>query len=151
MPKKIVWTLDQVRYGKTNKLLLSNIYAKRDWSHALDFVSAIWNLVMLEEPNDIVLASGRLTSVREFVKMAAQTLDFDIQWQGSGLDETGADRRTGKQIVAIHPDFYLPFDLVQPIADIGKAQRLLDWTQAFTLEQLVQEMIQFEINHLRKC
>lgn len=143
--RKITKSLAQVKLGRLERLTLGNLDARRDWSHAKDFVQAIWKIMALDKPDNFVLASGKLTSVRDFVGMAAAALDIRLDWQGEGLNETGVDRRTGKVVVSVDPQFYRPYDPAQPAADIRKAQRLLDWNPSHSLADLVGEMVDFDL------
>lgn len=143
--RKITKSLAQVKLGRLDRLTLGNLEAKRDWSHARDFVGAIWKIMELDEPDNFVLASGNLTSVRDFVGMAAAALDIRLDWKGEGIDEVGVDHRTGKVVVSVDPQFYRPYDPAQPAADIRKAQRLLGWNPSHSLADLVGEMVDFDL------
>lgn len=144
--RKITHSLARVHLGLQDRVMLGNLDARRDWSHARDFVHAIWRILELDQPDNFVLASGRLTSVREFVNLAAQALDMDIVWEGSGLDEVGINRVNGQVVIAVDPSFYRPYDPTQPLADIRKAQRLLNWQPRHDLSGLIQEMVAFDLD-----
>lgn len=148
--KKITQGLARIHNGSEEVLQLGNLDAKRDWSHARDFVTAIWDLMELNVPENIVLASGALTSVREFVTLAAEALQIEMYWEGSGLTEKGIDRNSSRVIVEVSPSFYRPYDPAQPMADIKKAKDLLNWTPSYALKELIEEMVQFDIRHLCK-
>lgn len=143
--RKITHSLARVHRGLQDCLMLGNLNAKRDWSHARDFIQGIWRILELDQPDNFVLASGQLTSVREFVNLTAEALNMPIEWQGSGTDEVGIHRGTGRVVVAVDARFYRPYDPQQPQADIRKARRQLDWTPASSLHQLVQEMVDFDL------
>ncbi len=147
--RKITNSLAKVKLGQIESFSLGNLDARRDWSHAKDFVAAIWTMLTLDKPDNFVLASGRLTSVREFVNLAAEALDMRLAWEGSGTDECGIDTRTGKVVVKVNPEFYRPYDPAQPLADIRKAQRLLGWQPQQSLHGLVSEMVEFELQQLK--
>ncbi|HIV70777.1 MAG TPA: GDP-mannose 4,6-dehydratase [Candidatus Aquabacterium excrementipullorum] len=146
--RKITNSLTKVKLGLIEGFSLGNLDARRDWSHAKDFVTAIWDMLALDTPDNFVLASGKLTSVREFVDLAAQALDIELSWEGSGQHERGIDRRTGRAVVTVNPEFYRPYDPAQPLADIRKAQRVLGWQPQHSLQSLVDEMVQFELKQL---
>ena len=146
--RKITNSLAKVKLGLIDGFSLGNLDARRDWSHARDFISAIWDMLSLDRPDNFVLASGQLTSVRDFVNMAAQALDIEIAWEGNGPGERGIDTRSGRTIVSVNPEFYRPYDPAQPLADIRKAQRLLGWKPQYTLADLVQDMVRFELRHI---
>lgn len=143
--RKITRSLVRIKLGLQDRLFLGNLDARRDWSHACDFVAAIWQLMSMDQPENIVLASGTLTSVRHFVDLAGHALGFDIAWEGHGVAEVGVDTRSGRSIVAVDPAFYRPYDPAQPLADISKARRLLGWAPAASLDQLVEEMVGFDL------
>lgn len=145
--KKITESMVAVKRGRIPSFSLGNLDARRDWSHAKDFVDAIWRMLQLDQPNNFVLASGQLTSVREFVNLAAQALDMELTWQGTGTEECGVDKKTGRTIVRVNPEYYRPYDPAQPLADIRKAQRLLNWSPQHSLTDLIQDMVRFELSH----
>jgi GDPmannose 4,6-dehydratase len=143
--RKITKSLAQIRAGRLDTLYLGNLDACRDWSHARDFVDAMWRIVQLPKPDNFVIASGRLISVREFTTMAAARAGFDLTWTGQGVNEKGFDRQTGQLIVAVDPAFYRPYDPTQPKVNTSKATSMLGWTPQTSLEDLVKEMVDFEI------
>jgi GDPmannose 4,6-dehydratase len=145
--KKITQSMVAVKQGRLDSFSLGNLDAKRDWSHAKDFVSAIWSMMQLDHPDNVVLASGRLNSVRDFVNLTAQALGMSLDWQGSGANERGIDRYTGKAVVTVNPEFYRPYDPAQPLANVQKAKTLLKWAPAHTLAELVTEMVHFDLQH----
>lgn len=147
--KKITQSMVAVREGLLDSFSLGNLDARRDWSHAKDIVAAVWDLMQLESAENIVLASGRLNSVREFVNLTAEALDLELEWHGEGAHERGMDRKTGKTIVHVNPDFYRPYDPAQPLADIRKAQKLVNWSPAHSLADLVNEMVQFDLKQIK--
>lgn len=147
--KKITQSMVAVKNGLLDSFSLGNLDARRDWSHAKDIVAAVWDLMQLESAENIVLASGRLNSVREFVNLTAEALDIDLEWLGQGTQERGVDRRTGTTIVHVNPDFYRPYDPAQPLADIRKAQKLVNWSPAHNLADLVNEMVQFDLKQIK--
>jgi GDPmannose 4,6-dehydratase len=145
--KKITQSMVAVKQGRLQSFSLGNLDARRDWSHAKDFVDAIWRMLQIEQPDNFVLASGQLTSVREFVNQTAQALDISLVWQGQGTEERGIDKNTGRTLVEVNPEFYRPYDPAQPLADIRKARRLINWTPQHSLADLIQDMVRFELSH----
>lgn len=146
--RKITKSLAQIRLGLLDTLYLGNLAACRDWSHARDFVDAMWRIVQLPKPDNFVIASGHLISVRDFASMAAVCAGFDLEWRGAGMDEKGYDRKTGRLIIAVNPEFYRPYDPAQPKVNTMKAQSLLGWRPKIALEELVKEMVEFEFAQL---
>lgn len=148
--KKITQSMVAVKKGRIESFSLGNLDARRDWSHAKDMVGAIWDLMQLDTAENIVLASGRLNSVREFVNLTAEALDIDLQWSGEGTQEYGIDLKTGKTIVHVNPEFYRPYDPAQPLADIRKAQKLVNWSPAHSLADLVNEMVHYDLDKIEQ-
>ena len=147
--RKITQSLARIRLGQQHKLSLGNLSAQRDWSHARDFVQAMWDILELPKPDNFVIASGRMTSVRQFAEMAATRAGFELRWEGEGVDEKGIDRSTGQVIVDVDPRFYRPYDPEQPKVDTSKARELLGWSPAASLETLIDDMMAFEFSQLR--
>lgn len=146
--RKITKSLARIRAGMQDTLYLGNLNACRDWSHARDFVDAMWRIIQLPNPDNFVIASGRLVSVRDFASMAATRAGFDLVWRGQDIEEKGYDRKTGKLIVAVDPKFYRPYDPEQPRVNTSKAASVLGWTPGISLENLVDEMVDFEFSQI---
>ena len=146
--KKIVNNLVKYKLGLIKSFSLGNIDAQRDWSHASDFIDAIWQLMQLDKPDNVVLASGKLYSVKDFVNTTASLLGLSLTWDGAGINTVGIDQETGHIVVTISPDFYRPYDPSQPLADTRKAQSLLSWAPRFSLRDLIEDMIQYELRHI---
>lgn len=147
--RKITQSLARIRQGQQHKLSLGNLSAQRDWSHARDFVKAMWDILELPQPDNFVIASGRMTSVRQFAEMAAARAGFDLRWEGEGVDEKGIDRESGQVIVDVDPRFYRPYDPEQPKVDTSKARELLGWAPEASLETLIDDMMAFEFSRLQ--
>ena len=101
--RKITRALARIKLGLQDKFYLGNMDAKRDWGHARDYVEMQWLMLQQEKPEDFVIATGKQYSVREFVEVAAKCIDVDVEWQGSGVDETGINKATGDVIVMVDP------------------------------------------------
>ena len=113
----------------------------RDWGHARDFVEAMWLILQQDEPGDYVIATGEQHSVREFIEAAAAELDMDIEWKGSGLDEVGVDRNSGREIVAVDPRYFRPTEVDTLLGDPSKAKKVLGWEAQTSFADLVKEMV----------
>lgn len=147
--RKITKSLARIQAGQLDTLYLGNLDACRDWSHARDFVDAMWRIIQLPQPDNFVIASGRLISVRDFTTMAAARAGFDLVWEDHGVNEKGRDRKTGKLIVGVDPIYYRPYDPTQPKVNTAKASSMLGWTPQTTLEELVGEMVDFEFQQIK--
>jgi GDPmannose 4,6-dehydratase len=139
--RKITRGLARIAGGLDQKLYIGNLNSKRDWGHARDFVEAMWLILQRDEPDDYVIATGEQHSVREFIEAAAGELGMDIEWQGSGLDEVGIDRNTGREIVAVDPRYFRPTEVDTLLGDPSKAKKLLGWEARISFADLVKEMV----------
>ncbi|MGE0873737.1 MAG: GDP-mannose 4,6-dehydratase [Burkholderiales bacterium] len=142
--RKITRGLARIRLGLEDCLYLGNLDARRDWGHARDYVQAMWLMLQQRAPDDYVIATGRQSSVRDFVRMAAAELGMKIAWRGKGVREQGlAD---GKVIVRIDPRYYRPAEVDSLLGDARKARRKLGWRAATPLRQLVAEMVREDLS-----
>ncbi len=143
--RKITISMAKIKAGTPEALRLGNMEAKRDWGYAKDYVEAMWLMLQQDEPDDYVIATGEAHSVREFVERAAQVAGFDIMWEGEGTDEVGRDRKSGKVIVEVNPDFYRPAEVDLLVGDASKAKQELGWTPKVTFEHLVEMMVEADL------
>ncbi len=139
--RKITMGLARIALGKQGVLYLGNLDARRDWGHAKDYVEAMWLMLQLEKPVDLVIATGESYTVREFIEKAALNLDIDIMWEGKGLDEVGRNRKSGEVIVRIDPVYFRPTELFSLRGDASIARKLLDWKPKISLEEMIKEMV----------
>jgi GDPmannose 4,6-dehydratase len=147
--RKITWSLARIRHGDLQMLQLGNLDAQRDWGFAGDYVEGMWLMLQQEKPQDYVLATSEAHTVRAFVEAAASRLQFDIEWSGSGLDERGTDRRSGKTIVEVDPAFYRPAEVDQLVGNPKKAQEVLGWRRKIGFEELVTLMVEADDKRVR--
>ena len=146
--RKITRGLSRVNYGLEKCIYLGNLDAKRDWGHAKDYVYMQWLMLQQEEPEDFVIASGQMKSVREFIEMSALELGWNkekgekgIIWKNSGLDEVGIRADTEEVVVRIDPRYFRPTEVEQLLGDAAKARKKLGWEPKTSLNQLISEMI----------
>ena len=140
--RKITLAVANILAGRQEKLYLGNLNAKRDWGYAKDYVECMWLILQNEKPEDFVIATGEQHSVREFCELAFRYVGFELYWQGEEENEKGIDRKTGKVLVEVSPDFYRPTDVVNLWGDPSKARRELGWNPRKTsFEQLVKIMV----------
>jgi GDPmannose 4,6-dehydratase len=147
--RKISWSLARIRHGDLEMLELGNLDAQRDWGFAGDYVEGIWLMLQQDEAQDFVLATGETHTVRSFVEAAATRLGFDIEWSGSGPDERGTDRRSGKTIVRVNPAFYRPAEVDTLVGNPKKAQEILGWQRKIGFEELVSLMAEADDKRAR--
>ena len=144
--RKITLAAARIAQGKQDKLYLGNLSSMRDWGYAKDYVECMWLMLQNEKPEDFVIATGVQHSVREFASLAFHYAGIELEWKGTGIDEKGVDRTTGRILVEVAPDFYRPTDVVNLLGDPGKAQRKLGWNPARTsFEELVRLMVEHDM------
>ncbi len=145
--RKITLAAARIAQGKQEKLYLGNLSSKRDWGYAKDYVECMWLILQQETPDDYVIATGVQHSVREFCHLAFKAAGIDIEFRGEGIDEKGYDKKTGKALIEVSPDFYRPTDVVNLLGDPSKAVRQLGWNpQAKTsFEELVNLMVRHDM------
>lgn len=139
--RKITNAVARIKLGLQEKLELGNMDAKRDWGHAKDYVKAMWLMLQQDEADDYVIATGETHTVREFVEIAFSKMDIEIEWKGTGVDEIGVDKATGKTIVAINPKFFRPAEVDILLGDPQKAEKELNWSRQVDFEKLVETMV----------
>ncbi len=144
--RKITRALARISQGLQETLYLGNLDAKRDWGHAKDYVEMQWLMLQQEKPDDFCIATGVQYSVRDFVNFAWSHLDRTIRWEGKGLDEKGYDSETDNLIVAVNPRYFRPTEVESLLGDPTKAREKLGWKTKITLEEMVKEMMENDIN-----
>ena len=130
--RKITMAAARIAQGKQDKLYLGNLDSLRDWGYAKDYVECMWLILQNDKPEDYVIATGEQHSVREFAELAFHHAGIEVEWQGSGMEEKGIDRATGKVIIEVSPDFYRPTDVVNLWGDPTKARTELGWNPTKT-------------------
>lgn len=139
--RKITLAAARIKEGLQDCLYLGNMDSKRDWGHAKDYVEGMWRILQAEKPSDYVLATGVTTSIRDFVKVAFKEAGFDLEWSGKGVDEKAVDKKTGKTVVAVDPQFFRPAEVDLLLGDSTKARTQLGWKPKYTWKTLAQEMV----------
>jgi GDPmannose 4,6-dehydratase len=148
--RKITDTLAKIRLGQAQCLELGNLDAQRDWGYAKDYVVGMWKMLQVDQPDTYVLATNRTETVRDFVSLAAKAADFQLEWQGTDLNEVGVDKVSGKTIVLINPRFHRPAEVDLLIGDPAKAKHDLDWQPTTGLEDLCQMMVEADLRRNRQ-
>ena len=148
--RKITRGLSRIDTGLERCLYLGNLDSKRDWGHAKDYVEMQWIMLQHQEPQDFVIATGRMETVRRFCELAAISLGWfkkgdenpkGIIWEGNNTDEIGRREDTGEIVIKIDPRYYRPTEVDQLLGDSSKAKRVLGWEPKITLEEMINEMI----------
>lgn len=139
--RKITLALNAILRGKTDRLVLGNLDAKRDWGHAKDYVEGMWLLLNNNIADDYVLSTNEFHSVREFVVKAFGLRGLLIEWKGEGLNEIGYDINTGKEMIFVSEEYYRPAEVDELLGDSTKARKELWWRPRHTFDDLVKEMV----------
>jgi GDPmannose 4,6-dehydratase len=143
--RKIARAVARIKLGMQDCLYLGNLDAKRDWGHARDYAMGIWMILQHSKPDDFILATGQQKSVRWFVERAFEVSGISIAWRGKGLTEVGVDEKTNKTLVRLSEKYLRPFEVHSLLGDSSKAKRLLGWEPECTVDQLVEEMVEKEL------
>jgi GDPmannose 4,6-dehydratase len=156
--RKITRAVARIALGMQNKLILGNLSAKRDWGHAKDYVDAMWRILQHDKAEDFVIATGKTTEVREFVRMAFEEVGIELEFKGKGIDEKAFvtkcnnpeyANKIGHEIVAIDPFYFRPTEVDILLGDPAKAKKLLNWESKYTVKDIVKEMVASDINHFK--
>ena len=142
--RKITRALARISLGTQDCLYLGNMDAKRDWGHAKDYVRMQWLMLQQEEADDFVIATGEQYSVREFVEIGCKKLGMSLTWQGTGVDERGYNA-IGHCIVAVDPQYFRPTEVETLLGDASKAKQLLGWEPEISFDELVTEMVEYDL------
>ena len=138
--RKVTRGLSRISTGMESELLLGNPDAKRDWGHAKDFVRGMWMITQHHTPDEFVLATGQMRSVREFVEEAATYFGLNIEWRGEGMDEVGYCKSLRRNIIKVHPKYYRPTEVEELLGDATKAKEVLGWEPEVSFTDLVEDM-----------
>jgi len=142
--RKITQGLGKILKGETDRLIMGNLDSLRDWGHAEDFVRGMWLILQQDKPEDFVLATGEMHSVREFIEKAFALRNFEIGWKGHGVDEIGYDIKTGKELIFINARYFRPSEVEQLLGDATKAHEKLGWKPNISFDELVKRMVDFD-------
>lgn len=147
--RKITMAAARIARGKQQKLSLGNLDARRDWGYAKDYVECMWLILQHDTPEDFVIATGEMHTVREFATLAFCHAGIEIEWQGEGPEEKGINKQTGEVIVEVNPDYFRMAEVEQLLGDPSKAKRLLNWNPTSTsFEELVEIMVENDLRLL---
>jgi GDPmannose 4,6-dehydratase len=144
--KKIVTALCQIAKTGLGHLYLGNLYAKRDWGHAKDYVVAIWKMLQQKKPKDYVISSGKQYSVKYFVYLVSQELGMKITWKGKGINEKGY--LNNKAIISVDKKYFRPAEVNSLLGDSSKARKELKWKPYYDIYSLTKEMVTEELKKI---
>ena len=144
--KKVVNALCKIKLRKQKKLFIGNLYSKRDWGHAEDYVNAMWKILQQKKPEDFVISTGKQYSIKTFIELVAKKLDMKINWKGKGLNEKGYDKN-GNCIIECSKKYFRPAEVDSLIGDASKAKRKLKWSPKHDIHSLINDMISHEFKN----
>lgn len=148
--RKITLAASRIAQGYQNKLYLGNLDARRDWGYAKDYVECMWLILQQNTPDDFVIATGEMHTVREFCTIAFNNVGISLRWEGEGVNEKGIDENTGKTLVEVDPKFFRPAEVDQLLGDPTKAKKQLGWNPCKTsFEELVKIMTDHDMNYVK--
>jgi GDPmannose 4,6-dehydratase len=139
--RKITLGLNMILKGETDRLILGNIDAKRDWGHAKDYVEGMWRMLQADTPDDYVLSTNETHSVREFIEKAFKLRGFIIKWTGEGVNEIGYDETTKRELIFISEKYYRPTEVEILLGDSTKVRNALGWKPSYSFDELIEEMV----------
>lgn len=162
--RKITRAAAKIALGLQDKLYIGNMDARRDWGHAKDYVEAMWLMLQQDDPEDFVIATGKTTTVRDFIRMAFAEAGIEVRFEGEGVEEKGivdklddklrADDdlslKPGDVIISVDPRYFRPTEVDILIGDSSKAKEKLGWRPKYTLEMLVKDMVESDLNLFKK-
>ncbi|MHB9056490.1 MAG: GDP-mannose 4,6-dehydratase [Paludibacteraceae bacterium] len=149
--RKITLAVARIKQGMQDKLYMGNLDARRDWGYAKDYVECMWMILQHPEPQDFVIATGEMHTVREFCQLAFAEVGIDLKWEGTGVDEKGIDIATGKVLVEVDPKYFRPAEVELLLGDPTKAKTILGWNPRKTsFEELVKLMIKHDMKFVKK-
>ena len=146
--RKITRGFARINAGLDKCVYMGNLDSKRDWGHAKDYVYMQWLMLQQEKPEDFVIATGHMTSVRDFIELSAKNLGWDLNsgkaiiWEGNGINEVGRRYDTGEIVVKVDPRYFRPTEVDELLGDSSKAREKLNWEPKISLNELVKEMIE---------
>ena len=142
--RKIIQGLLRIKKGEQKILTLGNLYSKRDWGHAKDYVESMWKILQHKKPDDFVVATNKSYSVKDFVNISAKKIGFKIKWINKGLKEEAIDEITNKKIINVSKKYFRETEVDNLIGDFTKAKKILKWKPKYSLNQLIDDMIKNE-------
>ena len=142
--RKIIQGLLRIKKGEQKILTLGNLYSKRDWGHAKDYVESMWKILQHKKPDDFVVATNKSYSVKDFINISAKKIGFKIKWINKGLKEEAIDEITNQKIINVSKKYFRETEVDNLIGDFTKAKKILKWKPKYSLNQLIDDMIKNE-------
>ncbi len=143
--KKVVKALCNIKKNKQKKLYVGNLYSKRDWGHAEDYVQAMWKILQYKRPDDFVICTGKQYSIKQFINMVSSALNMKINWRGKGINEKAFDENN-KCIIECSKKYFRPAEVDTLVGDSSKARKFLKWKPRHNIHSLIEDMISYELD-----
>jgi GDPmannose 4,6-dehydratase len=142
--RKITLALAKILKNPNEKLVIGNLNSLRDLGNAKDYVEGMWLMLQQDLPDDYILATGKMYSIREMIEIAFKIKGFNIKWKGNGIDEIGYDEISGRELIFVDKKYFRLAEVEQLLGDPSKAKKLLGWTSKTTIHELLQEMVEYD-------
>ena len=145
--KKVVKALCNIKHNKQKKLYVGNLYSKRDWGHAQDYVKAMWKILQHKQPDDFVICTGKQYTIKQFINLVAQELNMKIKWKGKGIKEKAYNEKN-RCIIECKRKYLRPAEVDTLKGDFSKAKKLLKWKPENDIKSLIKDMVNYELNSI---
>lgn len=145
--KKISKAVAGISNGRLQKLSLGNLEAKRDWGYAKEYVECMWRMLQMDEPEDLVVATGKTKTIKQFVEYCFQAVNREIQWEGVGVDTVGFDKKSGQILVNVDPRYFRPAEVDVLQGDATRAKEKLGWSATTDVESLAKMMVEYDLRY----
>jgi len=140
--RKITLGLAKILKGETDKLIVGNLNSLRDLGNSKDYVEGMWLMLQQDKPDDFVLATGKMYSIRDMIEIAFSYKGFNIKWKGEGINEIGYDENTGRELISVDEKYFRPSEVEQLLGNPAKAERILGWIAKTSINELLKEMVE---------
>ena len=145
--KKVVQALCRIKFKIQKTLFLGNLYSKRDWGHAREYVEAMWLMLQQKNPEDFVISTGLQINIKQFVNLVLKELKMQVTWKGQGINEKAYDEK-GNLIIACDKAYYRPLEVNSLLGSSKKAYKKLGWKPKTKVKELIKEMVSEELKSL---
>jgi GDPmannose 4,6-dehydratase len=148
--RKITDGIARIKHGLQDKIVLGNLDSKRDWGYAKEYVEAMWLMLQQKSADDYIVSTGETNTVRKFLEYAFECTGIALAWEGTGVNERGVDKKSGREIVSINPEYFRPAEVDILIGDASKASKILGWKAKTRFKELVQMMVEADMRRVNQ-
>jgi GDPmannose 4,6-dehydratase len=150
LTRKVTMGVAKIFLGKLKCIYVGNIYSKRDWGHAKEYVESMWKILNQKKSNDYVIATGRSYTVKKFIEIAFKNIGISIGWRGKGLNEVGFDKKNKDILIKISPKYFRPLEVNHLMGKSLRSHKILKWKPKIKIEELVKEMVEEDTKLLKE-